>query len=243
MRKIVCSLLLVFLLCSCTVVQNLNFENNTNYSGSSITLFSTDEFFVNVLEDLSSWQENGNNDPILDVAVSEFEYNLILSDVTNNVVFNKLDDNTYGGSFTFDSFEQLTKDLTDNYPDQNLVKIEQLEDEKSRFVLNISLETYNVLEAVVPFLTDDNFKVWGPVYNNPPYDEITEEDYKDMVSWVLGEEGPESIDNSMVAIRLNLPKPVLETNGNLIDEKTVEFSFPLIDFLLLHEPIIFWCEF
>lgn len=241
--KTVIILLIFALLTSCTVAQTLNFNSKEDYSGSSVTYFTTDDFFVSVVEDLSDWQENGNNNPIMDVAVSEFRDNVEASSVTSKVTFSKLGENVYGGVFAFSDFQQLTKDLSNDYPDQKLVTLTKTQDGKTRFCIDINLDTYDVLVYVIPFLDDDNFKVWGPVYNNPPYDTITEEDYKDMVAWVLGEDGPESIDNSTVTIQVNLPGEIKATNGEVLGDNSVLFSFPLIDFLLLHENILLWCEF
>ena len=64
-----------------------------------------------------------------------------------------------------------------------------------------------------------------------------------MVSFILGEQCPDSIGNSKITIAVSAPKAIVSHNGRLRDSKTVEFSFPLIDFLLLHHSIDFYLEY
>ena len=236
-------ILLSLLLVSCSVTQSVSL--NSSYGalrGSSQTQISATDFFVGVVEDLSSWKANGNNDPVMDVAVSEFAQNVKASSASSNVSFKKSAENSYEGSFSFSDLEKLVSDLCLNNPNQTLVTVRR-EGGRTRMKLLISLENWATLTQVVPFLADRNFAVWGPVYNNPPHDYLTEEDYKELVAFILGEDGPDAIDASRITIRLNLPSEVKSTNGTIVSKNTVEFSFPLIDFLLLHTPIEFWCEF
>ena len=101
------------------------------------------------------------------------------------------------------------------------------------------MENYAQLTKIIPFLADPNFEVYGPLYNN----DLTEEEYLEMVSFILGEQCPESIGNSKISIQVMAPKAIVSHNGKLRNSKTVEFSFPLIDFLLLHESIDFYLEY
>ena len=64
-----------------------------------------------------------------------------------------------------------------------------------------------------------------------------------MVSFILGEQCPDSIAKSSVKIQVVAPKAIVSHNGKTRNTKTVEFSFPLIDFLLLHDPIRFYLEY
>lgn len=243
MRKIIRTIALILLLAvlvSCQVTANMDLQ--TSESGSSYSLIRTDSFFESVLEDLSSWKDSGSNDPVTDVAISSFAQKLNESSKSSNVRFIKTDEHSYTGEFDFSNFTALLEDLTGKYKDQDLLTLKSANN-RTRFTLKINLENYDVLASILPFLADPNFEVWGPKYNNPPYDYLTEEDYKDLVSFVLGEDGPESIDDSYINIIINTPSPILSTNGTQLSEKSVSFSFPLIDFLLLHDEIYFYCEF
>ena len=236
-------ILLSLILVSCSVTQSVSLTPSYGVlKGNSQTQISATDFFVGVVEDLSSWKANGNNDPVMDVAVSEFAQNVKASPASDSVSFRKSGENSYEGVFSFSDLEKLVSDLCLNNPAQTLITVNR-EGSRIRIKLLISLENWDTLTRVVPFLADRNFAVWGPVYNNPPHDYLTEDDYKELVAFILGEDGPAAIDSSRITIRLNLPSEVKSTNGTVISKNTVEYSFPLIDFLLLHSPIEFWCEF
>lgn len=243
MRKIIKAvslIVLLTLLVSCQVTSNLSLADKK--SGTSLSSIKTDSFFEGVLEDLSSWKASGSNDPVTDVAIQAFAENLEQSSYSRNVVFTKTDEHSYTGEFAFSDFTKLLEDLCGEYKDQDLLTLTQRYG-RTRLEIKMTLENYDVLASILPFLGDPNFEVWGPKYNNPPYDYLTEEDYKDLVSFVLGEDGPESIDNSYISIIINTPETIKITNGTKLSDTKVSFTFPLIDFLLLHEDICFYCEF
>jgi hypothetical protein len=61
-----------------------------------------------------------------------------------------------------------------------------------------------------------------------------------MISFMLGEEGPPAIEKSTITLRIATPKPITSfINGKKVGSNLYEFNFPLIDFLLLAEPITF----
>jgi len=110
---------------------------------------------------------------------------------------------------------------------------------KTRVEININMDNYEQLTRIIPFLADPNFEVYGPLYNH----DLTEDEYLEMVSFILGEQCPDSIAASSIRIQVVAPKAVTSHNGKARNSKTIEFSFPLIDFLLLHEPISFFLEY
>ena len=72
---------------------------------------------------------------------------------------------------------------------------------------------------------------------------MSEEDYLDMIYFLLGEDGPEAIRNGQVTMDITVPGTITATEGcEAIDSNTIRFSFPIIDFLLLNEPISFSAE-
>ena len=238
-----CAILLSLLvLSSCVVTESLSLsgENSksSRISGKSHSDISVDDFFVGVMEDLSNWTDKGNNDPVIDVAIHDFEHNVKASRGTSGVIFTEIADNTYTGDFTFSDFSTLLVDLSNGHADQSIVTIRK-NDARTRVEININMDNYEELTKIIPFLADPNFEVYGPLYNN----DLTEEEYLEMVSFILGEQCPDSIGKSKISIVVSAPKAIVSHNGKLRDSRTVEFSFPLIDFLLLHEPIDFYLEY
>ena len=238
-----CAILLSLLvLSSCVVTQSLSLNGeitkSTKIPGTSHSDISVDDFFVGVMEDLSNWTDKGNNDPVIDVAIHDFEHNVKASRGTSGVIFTEIADNTYTGDFTFSDFSTLLVDLSNGHADQSIVTIRKT-DARTRVEININMDNYEELTEIIPFLADPNFEVYGPLYNN----DLTEEEYLEMVSFILGEQCPESIGKSKISIVVSAPKAIFSHNGRLRDTRTVEFSFPLIDFLLLHESIDFYLEY
>ncbi len=233
---------LAALLSSCVVAEKLTLSDELKtaaaVSGKSHVDLSVDDFFVGVVEDLSDWERKGNNDPILDVAVQDFVGNLQSSKVTSGIRFIETGHNTYMGDFSFSDFDQLLIDLSKDVKDQSIVKLSS-KGSKTRVEISINMDNFEQLTKIIPFLADPNFEVYGPLYNH----DLTEEEYLEMVSFILGEQCPDSIGSSSVKIQVVAPKAIGEHNGKLRNSKTVEFTFPLIDFLLLHEPIDFYLEY
>lgn len=226
---------------SCKVTETLNFKSNitseTTLTGNSHCDISVSDYFVSVVEDLSNWNESGNDDPILQVAVDDFVKNLEQSDSALSIRFLKTGINTYMGDFSFTDFSDLILDLSKE-ESCSLVTATEV-DGKTQVKIHIGMGNYEELTKIVPFLADPNFEVYGPLYNH----ELTEENYLEMMSFILGEECPDEILNSKVTIQVVAPKEITSCNGTLKNSKTAVFSFPLIDFLLLHEPIEFELEY
>ena len=230
------------LLSSCVVAEKLTLTGDYTQSkavpGKNHVDLSVDDFFVGVVEDLSDWENKGNNDPIIDVAIQDFEKNLEASSVTSSIKFVETGYNTYMGDFAFTNFPQLLIDLSNNQADQSVVTMSS-KNGKTHVEISINMDNYEQLTKMIPFLADPNFEVYGPLYNN----DLTEEEYLEMVSFILGEQCPDSIASSSIKIQVVAPKAISAHNGKLRNSKTVEFSFPLIDFLLLHESIDFYLEY
>ena len=100
----------------------------------------------------------------------------------------------------------------------------------------VDIDNFDELTKIVPFLADPNFEVYGPMYNQG----TTEEDYLDMIYYLLGEEGPDAIANGEVSIIVSVPGNITRvSNATKVSYNKARFTFPIIDFLLLNEPLTF----
>ena len=225
------ALLSIILLSSCVVSESLT--TTTGYSGSSKTNLTVEDFFLSVLEDFSSFN-TGEGYSIMDDAMVGFSNKVHSSENASSV--NLLSDGSgkrYILSFDYSSLSGLMKDLN-NGEDNSLLKVT----EKS-LAFNLSMDNYSELKNVIPFLSDKNFEVYGPEYSNG----MTEDEYMDMISFLLGEDSPEALSNSLVTIEITTPPVITKISGAMKNgtNKAV-FSFPVIDFLLLNKPISFSIE-
>lgn len=218
----------VLLLASCTVTQQLSLSQNQDNHASFG--FSAEEFFIAVLEDFSDFAPAGNDKALMDTAVDDFKVSLTRSPATSDVTLVKEGDNTWAGSFAFKDLERLFRDLGAGGR-QTLLTLTD-----TSMAFSLSMENYEQLVPIIPFLADPNFEAFGPLYNQG----LSEEDYLEMISFMLGEEGPPAIEQSTITLLLETPRPIKTmTSGKKLTPTTYEFSFPLIDFLLLDKPITF----
>ena len=90
-----------------------------------------------------------------------------------------------------------------------------------------------MLTELVPFLTEENFETYGPVYNHGQ----DEEEYLEMMDFILGDETSAQILGSRIILRITAPRCITDTNGTPESADTVAFAIPLIRLLLLNEDI------
>lgn len=218
-------------LTSCTVTENLSDD-------SSSTELKVSPFMIDLMEDLSCWIDNGKSDAIMDNAISSFAENLIYSGSASEIYTAKETDGTYKINFSFDNLNRLIDRLTMD-PDQDIVVFTE-NGGKTKLEINLNIENYSTLAKAIPVLSDPNLEVYGPVYNNPPYESKTEKDYLFMIDFIFGS-GSQDIKNSVINLNYTAPSEITNSNGTAKDN-TVSFSIPLIDFLLLHEPVYLFCE-
>ncbi|MFA6681383.1 MAG: hypothetical protein WCS35_05080 [Sphaerochaeta sp.] len=221
-------LLILVMGSSCVVTEQLSFKGSAD--NTSKFDFTVEDFFIAVLEDFSEFVPENQNASLMDSAITDFDKALKYSSTTNNVNIKKLTDNAYEGQFNFMNLDKLFADLGAGN-DQSLLK-----QTKNTLTFTLSMDNYDQLVPVIPFLADENFEAFGPVYNQG----LSESDYLEMISFMLGEEGPPAIEKSTITLRIATPKPITRfTNGKKVGTNLYEFSFPLIDFLLLADPITF----
>ena len=214
------------ILSGCAVTERLSMQKSGN--GTSDINVSVEPFFIDVLNDFEEFADSKNPQSVMDKAVSDMEKNLSNGQGTGNVSFKKTGERTYEGVFTFTSIANLLADLGSD-KDQSLLTVSG-----NTLRFHVDIGNYPQLCKVIPFLADKNFEPFGPTYNQG----ISEADYLDMISFMLGEEGPDAIRNSRIILNLKTPGTITSfTGGKKIDDTTFQFSFPLIDFLLLQNNI------
>jgi len=232
MKKLITASLAAFLilsLSSCVVTEDLNID--TQEGGSSSANIQVEDFFVSVLEDFSDLSTDLPADTtVMDASINNFSSALKKGKTISNVDFTKIDDTHYVGNFDFNSLNELITDLG-KIDNQTLLTLKD-----TTLSFNLDMDNYDQLVKVIPFLADPNFETFGPTYNQG----MSEADYYDMISYMLGEEGPDKIASSLITINIKTPSPITSfTGGKKIDSTTFCYQFPLIDFLLLNKSLHF----
>lgn len=227
MKRLLPALALVTLiLSSCTVTETMNINNDSSINSKSE--IKTEDFFVEVLEDFGEFMpEKGES--IMDSAMTGFSDRIASTTNIDESTLLITGHNEYVLDFSTDDILSLIGELGGE--NQSLFKLES-----NSVSFYVDIENFEELTRIVPFLSDPNFEVYGPLYNQG----TSEEDYLDMIYYLLGEEGPDAIKNGSVKITIYTPGEISDIEGaDKIDSHTAEYSFPIIDFLLLNEPLSF----
>ncbi len=226
------SLTAILILSSCVMQQGISLSSGGH--GWATTDLSVTPFFATVLEDFLPFSEEENPRPLLDVSIENFTNELMKAESTNHVSSLKLYENAYFIDFTFSSLTDLLKDLN-NREEQTIITIKKTGN-KERLDFFLDINNYPQLTRIVPFLAEENFETFGPLYNEG----MSEDEYYEMISYILDEKGPQEIKNSLISLRLTTPSAITSFKGGVKEGKNViRFDIPLIDILLLSEPITF----
>lgn len=228
MRKVsLIPILLVILCSSCTVTENIVLSDSN--SGSSVSDISVQQYFVDVLTDFSAFMPEENED-IMDSAISSFSSQLSASSNASSVRFVKTGEHDYSGFFDFSDFAALASELAGGNSQSIITQ------GSNSISFHLDIDNYEELERIVPFLADPNIEVFLAKYNVG----YSEQDYLDMIVFSLGEEAPDSLRSSLITINGRVPGRITRIEGaTKTGNNTFSFSFPLIDFLLLSEPLDF----
>lgn len=226
MKKLVLATLISVFLCSCVVTTTLT-QNEKSYA--SDTDIKATDFFSGILEDLSSFQRDSSGKSFMDLSVQSFTEQLEASGLAYDIE----QSGQYKIKFEFEDFNMLLQFLSQS-ESQSILNISE-----TSLELNISMDNYEELKRIVPFLAQEDIEVYCAEYNQ----DYSEDDYLTMMEYIAGPESREGILSSYVSLTFNTPSEIKNTNGIKTSQNSVVFSFSLIDFLLLKEPIYFFCEF
>ena len=216
---------MITLMASCTVTENLTFDTG---SAASTTDIHVQPFFIDVLEDYSEFMPSGD-ESIMDSAVTAFAGQVENSEQGYDTISIKTGENEYVLGFSFSDLARLADEMGGQA--QTIIR----QSEKS-LSFECSIDNYTQLERIVPFLADPNISVFLAQYNIG----YSEQDYMDMITFAIGEEAPEALRTSMITVNVTVPGTITSITGaDQTGPDSFTFSFPLIDFLLLAQPLAF----
>lgn len=197
-------------------------------ASSSQSDISVQQFFIDVLNDYAEFMPS-SDESIMDSAVSTFAGQIEATDEGRSTLFVKTGVNDYSGYFEFGDLEALADQLGGQ--EQSIIR----HTDKS-LSFYCSIDNYTELESIVPFLADPNISVYLAQYNIG----YSEQDYMDMITFAIGEEAPDALRSSMITINVTVPGTITAIEGaEQTGPDSLSYSFPLIDFLLLAEPLAF----
>ena len=226
---IIAFIMIAMLLSACTVTENLVISGDGSMESRSD--IHAEQFFVDVLTDFAEFLPE-DDASIMDSAVASFGDGLGNMAAIESSSAVKTGENEYSIAFSFTDLQALLSEF--GVEGQSL-----LEATGNSLTFHLDISNYPELKEIVPFLADPNFEVYGPEYNQG----MTEDEYLEMISFLLGEDGPEAIRNGLVSFSITVPGTITGTeNAVVTGECTASYSFPIIAFLLLNEPLSFSIE-
>lgn len=224
------SIITLLFLTSCMIRQDIYI--NADSSGTVSFDIEIEEFFTQVIEDFTVFVPEDESD-ITQLNIEQTQKALDESPYTSDAFINEIEENHWTGVFSFGSASELFNDVNDELALESLFDY-STENGVNSLKLYLDISTYPQLTELIPMLKDPSFSIFGPEENIG----VSEEDYLDMISYLLGDEGPGAIERSYISIVIATDRPIkASTGGRRLSKTQIEFTIPIIDFLLLAEPI------
>jgi hypothetical protein len=210
-------------------------EIHINSDDSAVVKFSVTNK-PSLVETLIEWGavQNGETSEIIDVeqVKSDLEGDVNLSEV--KLISDKK--NNYVGSFFVKNIDNLFNTATQDIPPNLQVFSLTNYDGTKTLTIKLTLENYIYLKEALPMLQDETIDMLGPDANQ----DVTEEEYLDMMSFSLGDDGPQDIITSFINLDLTVDGSIINVHGGKIeDSNKAAFKVPLIDLILLKKTLIY----
>lgn len=227
MRRFLPLLSALCLLSGCTVTQQLS-VGQADGEHVATSYVQAQPFFVDVANDFDTFSDKDQPEVSVDRLMEDMATSFRGGTGVDNLTLEKTEERSYVLLFTFHDIEGLVEALGGS-PNQDILTLKE-----HTLTLHLSIDNYPELERIVPILASEDFQPFGPRFNQG----ISEDEYLDMLSFMLGDEAPDAVRTSSVTIRIDTPKPITSlSNMRKESNTTASFTFPLIDLLLLQKPI------
>ena len=221
------------LLFSCTVTQEVDL--NTDGSGQFTTKVAIHPAFYENLETMAvmSGQMDADSQGLFDVekikADIEQKPGLKVKSIESP------DPRTLIMTVTFDNIDDLLKD--EEIAGTNMFSFTK-NGTVSSATIEISRDNFTAINSFVPEESQPMLDSFGPASNEG----ISEEEYLEMMDFVL-ENAAQIIGESAINTKIKINGTIIEQNGGTRQGNTITYTIPLIDVLLLAEPLKYSVKF
>ncbi len=116
-----------------------------------------------------------------------------------------------------------------------------LERSGTRRTLRVYLDAanYTKIRPLIPGADNQLFDSLGPQEKNP----YTEAEYDDVLAFTVGDDAPKWVRASRIDVSVRVPGRIVSHKGGRVEGNTVRFEIPLLDALLLREPLSYAIEY
>ncbi|MGL1894589.1 MAG: hypothetical protein OCD02_23390 [Spirochaetaceae bacterium] len=225
--KIILTIILSFLIFSCSS----NHKIHINKDNSAKVEFSVQNK-QSLVETLSEMAVIQNSQDLSIIDVDQMKKDLEKEDSINSVYITSNNKDTYNGQFKVDNINDLFNDTTKAIPKELQIFTLSENNGLKTLKIQISLANYKYLKKTLPMLQDSTIDMIGPDSNQ----DLTKEEYLDMTSFTLGDNGPSDIITSFVDVKISVDGSILDIEGGeIIKSNLAAFNIPLIDLILLQK--------
>ncbi|MBN1696876.1 MAG: hypothetical protein JW881_05130 [Spirochaetales bacterium] len=98
---------------------------------------------------------------------------------------------------------------------------------------HLEKENYTIITELFPILDNPVFQNLAP----QPKENISQREYLDIVEFAMGEEGRIAVKKEIVKVTVTVKGTIVSQKGGYIKDGIVYFDIPLLDVLLLSEPL------
>ncbi len=205
------------------------------HKDNSATVEFSIENKASLVETLIEWGA------VQDTSGEIIDVNQVKNDLSSDknlseVVFKSNKINKYNGSFFVKNIDELFNNNTKGIPPE--LQIFNIVDKGGikTLTIRISIDNYEYLKQSVPALQDENIDLFGPTANV----DVSQEEYLDMMSFSLGDDGPKDILDSSIKLYVSVDGLIKDVKGGMLQSKNkAEFIIPLLDLVLLKKTLTY----
>lgn len=220
-----------FFLFSCTIKQEAVVAPDG--SGSVAFHFEVQQFFADTLMDMAEF--SGDEEAFKDGKFFNEEQTREAFGKMEEVTLLSLDcpsPNVMKGEFSFTDVEAVFRN-EEELTQAGIITFSRRGGE-STLKVHLDNKNFRQISAFSPAMENPLFDMFGPQEN----DDTTEDEYLEMIEFAFGEEGVEGLEAAHVELIVTVRgELVSQVGGKRKGKNQVVFTIPLIDFLLLQEPM------
>ena len=216
----VAGLMVGTMLGSCAVTETLT------VSGTSETKVVCDGWFLDVMGDMASFGD-GDGKTVMDETMGAVGGTVRDMEGIGDVrLYGAADGTEYRLVVDVDNLGAVAKEVGGDLVEYKPGKIK----------FRLDMNTYGAIEKLVPALSTPELEVYGPRYSNG----MSEEEYLDMMTFLLDEGAAEKIRASRVELDIKVPGKITKAVGlTKKSDDTAALEMALLDILLLNDPVEF----
>jgi hypothetical protein len=214
-------------LLGCTIKQQVELEADA--SGTVSMQIRLEPVFVDYIKDLSTLTGESQEGRIFDV--EEIKKGFAEREDVTLVAVSTPTPDTLEMKLEYTSIEEVFSGEQE-LQESGIIRFEKVSQGYSvRF--HLDRKNFPAVMTFIPALQNPLFEGLGPQEN----DDITEEEYYELMDLALGDGGADSVRNAFIETKVNVRGMLVSQSGGTITPGGVTFKVPLIRVLLLDKPL------